>query len=161
LPIFFDGMAMITWLSGTSMLQAQGLSSSSSSGSDFGVEADQTGVGGYTSASKWLTDRRRSKHYCGRLPHRKSASDTSTHRGGAESPSLEFPVAQAKPANSASCAPSQSFALPLPSTPAARDLSNSYRCSNRSSAVMALRSSSARPVAWLCAGRLHHPGRAS
>jgi hypothetical protein len=55
---FSDGMAMITWLSGASMLQAQGLSSSSSSGSDFGVEADQAGVGGYTSASKRLSDRR-------------------------------------------------------------------------------------------------------
>ena len=55
---FSDGMAMITWLSGTSMLQAQGLSSSSSSGSDFGVEANQTGAGGYTSASKRLSDRR-------------------------------------------------------------------------------------------------------
>jgi hypothetical protein len=49
---------MITWLSGTSTLQAQGLSSSSSSGSDFEVEADQAGVGGYTSASKRLSDRR-------------------------------------------------------------------------------------------------------
>ena len=55
---FSEGMAMITWLSSTSMLQAQGLSSSSSSGSDFGVEADQAGVGGYTSASKRLSDRR-------------------------------------------------------------------------------------------------------
>ena len=142
------------------MLQAQGLSSSSSSGSDFGVEADQTGVGGYTSASKWLSDRRPQQTLLW-APHRKSVSDTSTHRGGAESPSLEFQVANAKPANSASCAPSQPFALPLPSMPAARDLSNSYRYSNRSSAVLVLRSSSARCVAWLCAGRLHHPGRAS
>lgn len=65
-------------------------------------------------ASKRLSDRRRSKHYWWAA----SSSDIGVrhfhHRGRAESPSLEFPVAHAKPASNASCAPRLPFALPPP-----------------------------------------------
>ena len=68
----------------------EGLSSRCFFRKRFRVEVDQTGVGGYSSPSKRPSDPTSTANIAsGRLPHRKSVSDTSTHRGRAESPFLQ------------------------------------------------------------------------
>lgn len=78
---------MITWLSDTSTVQAQGLSSSCFFRKRFRVEVDQTGVGGYSSASKRLSDPSSTPDIAGgRLPHRKSVSLFQSHPRSAARP---------------------------------------------------------------------------